>query len=156
MATRFDSTLETPVGWVALRLRYEQVCELVLLPEKPALNASDNPLANQVMQQVRRYLDTGDWPQGLPINARGTRFQERVWAALMRIPAGSTMTYGELARQLGTSARAIGGACRANPVLLLIPCHRVVAAHGKGGFAGHSSGAWVDIKRRLLQLEADG
>ena len=74
----------------------------------------------------------------------------------MGIPAGSTRTYGELAKQLGTSARAIGGACRANPVLLLIPCHRVVAAHDKGGFAGHRSGRWVDIKRRLLQLEADG
>ena len=156
MATSFDSTLQTSIGWVALRLQGEHVCELALLPEKPTVSDSDNPLADQVMQQVGLYLDTGTWPQNLPINARGTEFQERVWAALMGIPAGHTMTYGELAKQLGTSARAIGGACRANPVLLLIPCHRVVAAQGKGGFAGHRSGRWVDIKRRLLQLEADG
>ena len=156
MDTSFDSTLETSIGWVALRLQDEHVCELTLLPEKPRVSDSDNPLAEKVMQRVRHYLDTGVWPQNLPLKTHGTEFQERVWAALMDIPAGHTVTYGELAQRLGTSPRAIGGACRANPVLLLIPCHRVVAAHDKGGFAGYRSGPWVDIKRSLLQLEADG
>ncbi len=156
MASLFDATVETSIGWIALRLQDGSVCELRLPTEKPPVNDSDNPLADQIGHQLQHYLDTGDWPQNLPVNPRGTAFQEKVWAALMGIPAGRTLTYGELAKQLGTSARAIGGACRANPVLLLVPCHRVVAAHDQGGFAGHRSGPWVDIKRRLLQLEADG
>jgi methylated-DNA-[protein]-cysteine S-methyltransferase len=156
MTKLFDATLETFIGWIALRMRDDHVCELVLLPEKPPVRDSDNPQADQIIFQLEHYLRTGDWPNNLPVNPRGTAFQEKVWAALMRIPAGRTVTYGELAKQLGTGARAIGGACRANPVLLLVPCHRVVAAHGNGGFAGHRSGQWVDIKRRLLQLEADG
>ena len=156
MATSFDATQETHLGWIALRMEEDQVCELALLQAMPQVNETPNPLAEQIMQRLQHYLDTGDWPQNLPVNAQGTEFQERVWAALRNIPAGSSLTYGELAKQLGTSARAIGGACRANPVLLLIPCHRVVAAQGNGGFAGHADGRWVDIKRRLLQLEANG
>lgn len=156
MTTTYDRALKTPVGWVALRMQEEQVQVLDILQAMPPVNGSAHPAAKRIMLKIEQYLDAGDWPQNLPLDARGTVFQEKVWAALLQIPAGHTQTYGELARQLGTSARAIGGACRANPILLLIPCHRVVAAHRDGGFAGHSAGRWMDIKRWLLQLEANG
>ena len=83
----------------------------------------------------------------------GTLFQQRVWRALRRIPSGQVRSYGQLARTLGTSARAVGGACRANPIPVLIPCHRVVAATGEGGFMGKTAGRAMTIKRWLLHHE---
>lgn len=90
------------------------------------------------------------WPRDMP----GTAFQRRVWQALQAIPPGQTRTYGELAAELGTAARAVGGACRSNPCVLFIPCHRVVAAGGSGGFMGARGGARIDLKAALLRHEA--
>jgi methylated-DNA-[protein]-cysteine S-methyltransferase len=87
-------------------------------------------------------------------NLSGTPFQRRVWRLIAAIPPGATRTYGELATALGSSARAVGGACRANPCPLVVPCHRVVARHGLGGFAGDRGGRLLDIKRWLLSHEA--
>ena len=84
----------------------------------------------------------------------GTPFQRRVWRLIAAIPPGTTRTYGELAAALGSSARAVGGACRANPCPLVVPCHRVVARDGLGGFAGDRGGRLLDIKRWLLAHEA--
>jgi methylated-DNA-[protein]-cysteine S-methyltransferase len=84
----------------------------------------------------------------------GTPFQRRVWRLIAAIPPGDTRTYGELAAALGSSARAVGGACRANPCPLVVPCHRVVARDGLGGFAGDRGGRLLDIKRWLLAHEA--
>ena len=85
-----------------------------------------------------------------PFIHAGTEFQKKVWTEIAKIPYGQTRTYGELARAIGNpaSARAVGTACGANPVALIIPCHRVVGASGLGGFAGG-----VDIKKKLLELE---
>ncbi|MEN8170070.1 MAG: methylated-DNA--[protein]-cysteine S-methyltransferase [Pseudomonadota bacterium] len=86
--------------------------------------------------------------------ASGTPFQHRVWQLLQQIPAGKTRRYGEIADQLGTSAQAVAGACRANPLPILIPCHRVVAVDGLGGYMGKTEGEAVEIKRWLLHHEA--
>jgi methylated-DNA-[protein]-cysteine S-methyltransferase len=83
----------------------------------------------------------------------GTPFQHRVWQALQRIPPGETRRYGELARELGSSARAVANACRANPLPILIPCHRAVAASGPGGYMGEVDGPALEIKRWLLHHE---
>lgn len=89
-------------------------------------------------------------PPASPFWANGTLFQRRVWTEISHIPYGKTRTYGELATRIGLpkGARAVGQACHANPLALIIPCHRVVAAHGLGGFAGD-----LEIKQRLLALE---
>jgi methylated-DNA-[protein]-cysteine S-methyltransferase len=84
----------------------------------------------------------------------GTPFQRRVWQALQQIPPGETRRYGELAEQLGSSARAVANACRANPLPILIPCHRVVSAAGLGGYMGEVDGPALEIKRWLLHHEA--
>lgn len=89
-----------------------------------------------------------------PSDVPGTAFQRRVWRALQAIPPGHTRTYGALATELGTAARAIGGACRSNPCALFIPCHRVVAKGGAGGFMGARGGARIDLKAALLRHEA--
>jgi methylated-DNA-[protein]-cysteine S-methyltransferase len=87
------------------------------------------------------------------IGMQGTPFQKRVWQALQQIGCGKTLTYGQLARALGSGARAVAGACRANPLPLIVPCHRVVSTSGLGGFMGELSGAAVDLKRWLLEHE---
>jgi methylated-DNA-[protein]-cysteine S-methyltransferase len=108
-----------------------------------------------VAEALARYF-AGDPTalQGLPVAPAGTAFQQRVWGRLLHIPAGTTVSYGDLARELGTAARAVGGACRANPVPLVVPCHRVVAAHGLGGYSGERAGDWLEKKRWLLAHEA--
>ena len=84
---------------------------------------------------------------------RRPRSSNGCWAALQDIPAGTVLTYGELARQLDSAARAIGGACRNNPIPILIPCHRVVGQQGLGGYAGAVTGDPLGIKRWLLRHE---
>ena len=87
----------------------------------------------------------------LPLAPSGTSFRLKVWAAMQAIPYGQTRSYGDLARALDSAPRAVGGACGANPIPLIIPCHRVVGAGGAlGGFSG---GAGCDTKRQLLALE---
>ncbi len=87
------------------------------------------------------------------MQAQGTPFQRRVWRALQDIPPGQTRSYGELAARLGSGARAVGNACRRNPVPLIVPCHRVVGAHGPGGFSGQTGGAALQRKLWLLAHE---
>jgi len=84
---------------------------------------------------------------------QGTAFQRRVWEALTRIPAGQTLTYGELAARLDSGARAVGNACRHNPVSIIVPCHRVVSATGIGGYSGSTGGREIDRKQWLLGRE---
>lgn len=89
----------------------------------------------------------------LRLLTRGTAYSRSVWLALTKIPCGQVMTYSELAKQVKSGARAVAQACRNNPYPGIIPCHRVVAKTGSGGFMGQNQGAWVDFKQRLLKYE---
>jgi methylated-DNA-[protein]-cysteine S-methyltransferase len=100
------------------------------------------------------------WPEPdksitLKLLKQGTLHQNKVWAELLKIPQGETLTYSALAKKIGSAARAVGNACRNNPYTLLIPCHRVVAVNGIGGYSGHRHGEYMKIKERLLAYEAD-
>ena len=103
------------------------------------------------LDQVMQTIESPTKPASLPLDLQGTIFQRRVWEALRRIPPGETTTYSELAKAIGqpTASRAVAGACAANPVAILIPCHRVIRKDG------HISGyRWgQDRKRRLLDQE---
>lgn len=92
----------------------------------------------QALAWLRAYFAREPLPDLPPLAPAGTPFQQRVWRALADIPPGQTRTYGELATQLGTAPRAVGGALRANPIPIIIPCHRILAAQGLGGYAGAS------------------
>lgn len=112
------------------------------------------PLSEQIATTLQAYLDHSRSIFDLPLVVQGTSFQNLVWARLQHIPAGSPLTYGELARQLKTAAQPIGGACKANPISFFIPCHRIVAAQAIGGYAGAwGQGPQLDIKRWLLEHE---
>ncbi len=99
------------------------------------------------------YFADGQYRFSLPFSLGGTDFQQRVWAALQEIPPGETRTYGELAKSLNSSPRAVGNACRANPCAIVVPCHRVVSAVGLGGYAGATHAAGLAPKRWLLRHE---
>ncbi len=103
--------------------------------------------------QVLEYLEGKRTAFALPLDLRGTPFQQQVWQELLRIPYGETRSYGEVACAIGKPLcfRAVGGANGANPVALVVPCHRVVASHGLGGYGGG-----LALKRRLLALERNG
>ena len=107
-----------------------------------------------VFDETRRWLDiyfSGREPDFMPpLSLRGTPFQQRVWEALLTIPYGQTVTYGELAHRLGCrSAQAVGGAVGRNPISIIVPCHRVVGTNGS--LTGYAAG--LDRKRALLELE---
>jgi methylated-DNA-[protein]-cysteine S-methyltransferase len=146
--------LSTPFSWLRIECSADQLLsvEYVKAP-RSAVSLPDNELARRVQAQVQRYCQSGDAIFDLPLCLRGTPFQLKVWRALQAIPAGEVRSYGEIARRLGTSPRAVGNACHANPVPLIIPCHRVVAATGIGGFSGATSGSRIMLKRRLLAHE---
>ena len=150
---RYDAVIRTPIGWVGITSQEGSISGLDILQEQPQLKDSPDPVAQQACTVLEDYFSLGNWQVDLPLAPEGTAFQQKVWQALRQIPGGRTVTYGELAEQLGSAPRAIGGACRANPIPLLIPCHRVVAANGRGGFAGNSRGPWVEIKHWLLEHE---
>ena len=108
------------------------------------------PVLDAARNQLREYFAGDRESFDLPIAPRGSAFQQDFYAALCAIPYGETRTYGDLAGDLGVSAQAIGQACGANPIPILIPCHRVLAASGLGGYSGKGG---VEAKVALLRLE---
>lgn len=112
---------------------------------------SITPILAEAKRQLDAYFD-GDAVQfDIPLNPAGTRFQHSLWYELTKIPFGATVTYGALAERVRSAPRAIGQACARNPIPILIPCHRVLAADGSLG--GYSGAGGAETKRRLLELE---
>ena len=115
-----------------------------------AQEQNTNTLLQDTKSQLNDYFDGLRKNFDLPLEPPGTKFQQRVWSMMEQIPYGKTMTYGKIATALGSSARAVGMACGANSIPIIIPCHRVVAANEMGGYSG---GGGVETKRALLHLE---
>jgi methylated-DNA-[protein]-cysteine S-methyltransferase len=109
------------------------------------------PLLREAQRQLAQYFAGRRDVFDLPLAPAGTPFEHRVWAAMQGIPYGQTRRYGELAMDLGSAPRAIGHACARNQIVIVIPCHRVLA---RGGIGGYSGGAGLPTKRALLALEA--
>lgn len=149
----WDACIAAPFGRLGVRVRDGHVVRIEYLPPGGALVEPVGSLAIETCRQLRRYLEDPAFPFDLPLAPGGTEFRQRVWRELVRIPAGTVLTYGELARRLGTSPRPIGGACGANPVPPVVPCHRVVASDGLGGFMGHVDGHPLAVKQWLLRHE---
>jgi len=151
---RYDAVFQAPIGKLGIRLQGHQIKQLTWLSSKETIVHRESRLLRRVQKVLHDYFTAArDFPS-LPLAPDGTMFQTRVWAALQDIPLGNVITYGQLARHLNTSSRAIGQACRANPIAVLIPCHRVVAVNGPGGYMGKAGKS--DIKRWLLAHEDHG
>ena len=151
----FSAIVAAPFGALGIGTRDGLLQELVYLPPSHAEQDAADPLAAEAARQLRAYLADPDFMFSLPLAARGSAFQRRVWAAIGAIPRGQVRTYGALARELGSAARAVGQACGANWFPLIVPCHRVTAAAGLGGFASHDdeNGFHLAVKRWLLKHE---
>lgn len=148
--------LDSPLGPLTLR---EAAGRLVSLRFGASQHAGAEQAATGLLraaaEQLAAYFARDLTRFDLPLAPRGAPFQRRVWQALTEIPYGATRSYGELARQLGgaepaTGARAVGQACGANPIPIIIPCHRVLAQAGSGGF---SAPGGLETKYKLLCLE---
>jgi methylated-DNA-[protein]-cysteine S-methyltransferase len=150
---RFDAVIDTPVGRLGLVMSAGRVTQIEFVTLRQALQAPGTAAARHTVKALRSYFRSAKAPLDIEVEFAGTEFQRRVWAALRAIPVGEVRTYGALARQLGSSPRAVGGACRSNPVPIIVPCHRVVAQNGPGGFGGKTSGPRLEIKKRLLRHE---
>lgn len=151
--------LDSPIGQLGIRFDVDAVAGLTFISaiyqDKPNRELS-HPLAEEVRDQLKAYFYDPKTTFSLPLKVRGTPLQKKIWRALCEIPVGSRVTYGELAEKLNTHPRIIGNACRANPTPVLVPCHRVVAKSGLGGFSGAVEGEKLDIKRWLLDHEMSG
>ncbi|MBF0323838.1 MAG: methylated-DNA--[protein]-cysteine S-methyltransferase [Alphaproteobacteria bacterium] len=117
----------------------------------PETDEAPGALLEEARAQIEAYFDGRLTRFDLPLAPHGTAFQKKVWPAIAAIPFGSARTYGDLARELGTAARALGGACGRNPIPILIPCHRVLG--GNGGLGGYSGMDGIETKRFLLRHE---
>lgn len=110
----------------------------------------DTPLLAEARRQMQAYLSGTLTRFDLPLDPSGTAFEKQVYAAMLAIPLGQTRTYGDLARDLSVTPQAIGQACGANPIPIIIPCHRITATGGLGGFSGAGG---VEQKVALLKHE---
>ncbi len=149
----FCAVIPAPFGAIGIVCDDQFIQTIEFLPPGQPVISPTNQLADKAARQVVNYLSNPDFLFELPLASRGTPFRQRIWAAISAIPRGKTRRYGDLARDAGSIARAVGQACGDNPFPLVIPCHRVVAAAGLGGFAHENNGHLIDAKRWLLRHE---
>jgi len=141
-------TIESPIGPLTITARDGAIVALDF--RAGSAPQARSPLLAEAKAQLAAYFSGGRRAFSLPLAPQGTSFQCRVWAAMRAIPFGETATYGELGDRLRSSARAVGGACGRNPIPIIIPCHRVLARHGLGGYSGAGG---LRTKRALLRTE---
>lgn len=149
------AVVQTPIGPLGLEALGDEIVRLWFAEEEA--QEPGGSVLKEAARQIDGYFRGTRRHFDLPLRRPSgtTLFQHRLWDALSRIPFGETCTYGRLAAQLQTSARAVGGGCARNPLPILIPCHRVVARTGLGGFSGQwETGLALRVKRTLLQHEA--
>lgn len=151
--TDYDAVISAPFGRLGLRLTDGRLSEIDFLDARVPLRRPHDAATHRIARALHHYFKQPRRNLKLPLVLNGTEFQRRVWRALVRIPPGEVRQYGELAAALKSSPRAVGNACRANPIPVVVPCHRVVARTGLGGFMGREAGRAIQIKQWLLAHE---
>jgi methylated-DNA-[protein]-cysteine S-methyltransferase len=146
----YSIIFKTPVEILGVRLEGDAISAISWLPGEKQVR-SRNPMANKIKSDILNYLENGRPLPDAKMNLNGTSFQLKVWRALQMIKMGNVNTYGQLAKTLKTSSRAVGKACRINPVVLYVPCHRVISTTGIGGYMGKQN--YINIKEWLLEHE---
>ena len=149
----YQAIFALPCARLGIRVENEALVGVDFLSRLGPLLKPSATLAKEVCAQLEGYCRNPDFHFDLPLQLSGTAYQRRVWQALRNIPRGTALTYGGLATQLASGPRAVGRACGDNKLPIIIPCHRVVAKSGPGGFMHHAQGAPLAIKAWLLQHE---
>jgi methylated-DNA-[protein]-cysteine S-methyltransferase len=147
--TRYAISFDSPIGQLAIT---EEAHAIVAIRWGAEPEGEPSLLLDEARRQLRQYFAGQRGFFDLPLAPAGTPFERRVWAAMQEIPYGETRRYGELATEVDSAPRAIGRACGHNPIPIVIPCHRVLA---RGGIGGYSGGTGLATKRALLALEAE-
>ncbi|MDE5974947.1 MAG: methylated-DNA--[protein]-cysteine S-methyltransferase [Muribaculaceae bacterium] len=146
-------TVETPIGALELTCKDRKITRCKWVAASAASEETPPPdgFEIEIISQLKEYFEGCRSAFSLPIEIDGTEFQKKVWRELLNVKYGETVTYGEIARRIGNpgALRAVGTACKMNPIAILVPCHRVVAAGGKPG--GYNGG--MEKKFYLLELE---
>ena len=142
-----SAKIRTPLGILGLVEQDNQITQLLWHGENSGVRSA---VLKQGLEQLEAYF-AGELDQfDLPLAPKGTPFQQQVYGAMLAIPKGETLTYGDIAKALDCPAQPIGQACGSNPIPVIIPCHRVVGATSLGGFSGFGG---VEMKIKLLQHE---
>ncbi|MFZ0219791.1 MAG: methylated-DNA--[protein]-cysteine S-methyltransferase [Candidatus Aquirickettsiella sp.] len=141
--------IQTPIGKLGIFTTDHLLTRLDFLTDDSALIAPNEEILDYIVSQLNQYFQYPSFQFNISYQLQGTPFQKKVWQTLSNLPIQKTVSYGMLAKKLKTGARAIGNACRANPLPILIPCHRVVAQGHFGGYKGKE----ISIKKWLLQHE---
>ncbi|MBS0321978.1 MAG: methylated-DNA--[protein]-cysteine S-methyltransferase [Proteobacteria bacterium] len=150
----YAAVVDTPFGPVGIATNATAVTRVRYLDADVDARAPRDAIAALAAREIARYLDDPGYAFTVALAPQGSAFQRRVWDAIAAIPAGASRTYGELAQKLQSAPRAVGQACGANPIALLIPCHRVIGSRGALGGFMHSAGAGpLAVKRWLLAHE---
>jgi methylated-DNA-[protein]-cysteine S-methyltransferase len=154
----WDTVIDAPFGRLGIEtdivdgsLMVTQICYLA---KNTPLKAHQTELGKEVANQCKKYFKNPEFQFDLPLQPRGTLFQQSVWNEILQIKAGHTETYGFLAKKIRSAPRAVGQACGSNPYPLVVPCHRVISTTGIGGFA-HQAGEGFhrEVKTWLLKHE---
>jgi methylated-DNA-[protein]-cysteine S-methyltransferase len=140
-------SMPSPIGQLTIE---EEDREIVAIRWGDGLPSNGSPLLAEAARQLDAYFAGRLTDFDLPLSPAGSGFEQRVWAAMQTIPYGQTRCYGDLAEAVGSAPRAVGRACGKNPIPIVIPCHRVLAKAGLGGYSGEGG---LVTKQRLLGLE---
>ncbi len=150
---KYQAKLRVPFGVLGIRCTDDVLTAIDFLPAGEKAQPATSAFAKRVCGQLLAYLEDPDAEFSVPLELHGTPHQKKVWQAMLAIPRGQTRSYGDVAKELKSCAQAVGQACGANPIPIIIPCHRIVGKAGLGGFARHTSGAHLATKRWLLAHE---
>lgn len=155
-ADRYDAVLPAPFGQLGVVADTAGLRQIDFLPVDYGLSfpATVPVPVRQLAAALALFWNDASVPFELLLQYQATPHQRRVWQALLAIPVGRTRSYGAIAAEIGSSPRAVGQACGANPLPILIPCHRAVAKNGSGGFMHQREGAAMDYKHWLLAHES--
>jgi methylated-DNA-[protein]-cysteine S-methyltransferase len=140
-------SIPSPIGQLTID---ELADAIVAIRWADAPSGNGSPLLAEAARQLAAYFDGRLCDFALPLAPAGSPFETSVWSAMRAIPYGETRNYGDLAEAVGSAPRAVGGACGRNPIPIVIPCHRVLAKAGLGGYSGAGG---LATKQRLLALE---
>lgn len=147
------AVIAAPFGFIAIQGDEQALTGIDLMLETDSLIEPESAVLKRAARQFEAYFHDSRWTFDLPLVLHGSPLRLHIWDAIRGIASGSVRSYGTLARELRTGARVVAGACRANSFPIVIPCHRVVATHGLGGYCGQLGGPLLDIKRWLLRHE---
>jgi methylated-DNA-[protein]-cysteine S-methyltransferase len=149
----YQAIIAAPFGKLGIRCSDTDLLGIEFLPGRAKVQPPRSEMAKAICAELEAYLADARHEIDLPFELGGTHHQCNVWQAMLEIPVGQTLTYGELAKKIDSSAQAVGQACGSNPIPIVIPCHRVVGKGSLGGFMKHAAGDSLDIKRWLLDHE---